>query len=322
MRELEKVIFGNLSLLGISYQGEQKDREYKERFSNKNEMKDVMKTTLRQGVRCFAASSHDFNELAPLYLQALKELEKEEAVEVPLIACLGIPLEFRGEKINDFRRWITHLDYESQEFGKEVRARYFEDPILNCRSGWRESLSIAKPYDRKELERELRIDWKRWADGILKFSDYKIAWFEPGSEVDFLAVCRIDLLGELLDKTHELGHRVLLGSHHLGASVPLIEGAKVKKFDGYVTPANKLGVMMFPTQREAENAIKVARNGGKLIAGVKPFGGGRIKPREALEYVYEEVRVDSCMIGVGSVEEAEEGFKIARDYSRNFTNPV
>jgi hypothetical protein len=172
---------------------------------------------------------------------------------------------------------------------------------------------MAKPYDRKELREELKINWKRWEDSLLKFSDYKIAWVEPGSETDFLAICRMDLLEELLDKTHELGYRVLLGSHHLGASAPLVEEEHVRKFDGYITPINKLGHMMFPTQREAENAIKRIRKGGKLIVGTKPFAGGRIKPEEALNYVYKKVKVDSCMMGVGSVKEAEEDFQLARN---------
>ena len=40
------VIFANLPLLGISYQAE-KDKQYKERFSNKDEMKNVMIVALR-----------------------------------------------------------------------------------------------------------------------------------------------------------------------------------------------------------------------------------------------------------------------------------
>jgi len=68
---LEKVILGNLPFLGISYQGEQRDREYRKKFSNKNEMKNVVKVALRYGVKYSAASSHDFNELAPVHLPAV-----------------------------------------------------------------------------------------------------------------------------------------------------------------------------------------------------------------------------------------------------------
>lgn len=312
MNELSRVIFGNLPLLGISYKGEQKDDEYRRRFSHKDEMKKVMRISLHYGIRYFAASAHEFNERAPVYLDAIKEVETEDDVEIILIACIGIPLEFQGKRIDDYRRWSTHLTYESTMFGADVRERYFEDPILKCRAGWRENLTKARPYELKELESELKINWNKWEDSLLKFSDYHIAWIELGSETDFLAVCRIDLLEEILDRTKEFGHKVLLGSHHLGASARLIQEESVEKFDGYVTPANRLGHMMFPTANEAENAIEKAQKEGKLIISVKPFAGGRIKPEEALTYVYRKLKADACMIGVASVEEAEEDFRTAR----------
>jgi hypothetical protein len=271
-----------------------------------------MKVAIQHGVRYFASSSHDFNQLSPLYLQALKEVENEEEERIQLITCIGVPLEFKGEKINDYRRWATHLQYESKEFGLAVRERYLNDPLLNFRPMWRENLSKAKPYDRDELDRELRIDWDQWENRLHTFLSYEIAWVEPGSETDFLALCRIDLLEELVDKIHETGYDVLLASHHFGASAPLIQKKQIKGFDGYVTPVNKLGVLMFPTQREVENAVTVTQKEGKLIIGIKPFAGGRISPREALEYVYKEMKVDSCMLGVGSVEEAEEDLNIAK----------
>jgi len=315
---LQKIILGNLPFLGISHQGKLKDREYREKFSNKEEIKKVLKVALQYEVRCFAASSHDFNELAPLYLDVIKEIEKEVETEIQLIPCLGVPLKFKGEKINDYRRWATHLKYESNKFGEETRRRYFEDPILNCRLGWRENLRVAKSYSAKELERELRIDWKRLEDTIHKFSDFNLVWIEPGSETDFLAVSRMDLLEELTDRIHEFGYRILLGSHHLGASAPLIQEENVRRFDGYVTPINKLGHMMFPTQREVENVLRNATKGGKLIVATKPFAGGRIEPKKALNYVYKEVKADSCMMGVGSVEEAKEDFRIAKNVLKLF----
>lgn len=306
---MQKAILGNLSLLGISYQGQERDREYKKRFSKQGEMTRVMRVALRYDVRLFAASSHDFNELSPIYLNAVKELEREGA-DVSLIACMGIPIAFRGDTLNVYRRWKTHLAYESKEYGS-VREQYFEDPILNCRPGWTGNLTIARPYEIRELERELTIDWKQWEDNVAKVSDHQIAWIEPGSEADFLAISRMDLLEELLDVTHEQGYRALLGSHHLGATAPLLRERRVKRFDGYVTPVNKDGVMMFPSQQKVEGVLKELGDDPKVVVGSKPFAGGRLNPRDALNYVYNETRVDSCMMGVGSEEEAEEDFSVA-----------
>ena len=61
-----------------------------------------------------------------------------------------------------------------------------------------------------------------------------------------------------------------------------------------------------------EKAIEEARSQGKLIIAIKPFAGGRIKPGEALTYVFRKVKADACMMGVASVKEAEEDFEAAR----------
>lgn len=308
----QRIVLGNLPFLGISYQGREKDREYRERFSDKFEMKRVMKVALNYGVRFFASSSHRFNELSMLHLEAVKEIEEEEETEISLIACISIPLQIGGAKVNDYKRWKTHLVYESEKFGSTVLQRVLNDPILNFRPQWRENLRNVRPYVATQLQKDLKVDWKNWEDSVNRLADWRIAWIEPGSETDFLALARSDLLGELIDRTRDAGYRCLLGSHHLGATVPLLEESRIRRFDGYVTPINKLGVMMFPTQREAERAAGEARSRGKIVIAIKPFAGGRIRPREALTYVFRKVKADACMMGVASVKEAEEDFEAAR----------
>ncbi|HIE18746.1 TPA: hypothetical protein EYP75_03370 [Candidatus Bathyarchaeota archaeon] len=311
--KLQRIVLGNLPFLGISYQGGEKDKQYRERFSDKSEMKKVMKVAVKYGVRFFASSSHRFNELSMLHLEAIKEVEEEEETDISLIACISIPLQIGGAKVNDYKRWKTHLTYESEKFGSIVLQRVLNDPILNFRPQWRENLRNVRPYRMTQLQRDLKIDWKIWEDSIDRLADWKIAWIEPGSETDFLALSRSDLLGELIDGTRDAGYRCLLGSHHLGATAPLLEEKGMRGFDGYVTPINKLGVMMFPTQKETEKAIRKSRSRGNLIIAIKPFAGGRIKPREALTYVFRKVKVDASMMGVASVKEAEEDFEAARE---------
>jgi len=43
-----RLIFGNLPLLGMSYQGEEKDSEYRKRFSEIAEMKKIIKASLKK----------------------------------------------------------------------------------------------------------------------------------------------------------------------------------------------------------------------------------------------------------------------------------
>jgi len=306
-----RIVLGNLPMLGVSYQGIIKDSEYKERFRNKAEMKKVVRTALNYDVKFFAASSRTFNPLAPNYLDTVKEIEAEDKKEIQLIPCIDVPLRFKGKRVDDFRRWKTHLEYETEQYGSQIKQRYLEDPILNCRQGWKEGLNSAKPYKNAELVNDLEIDWKAWEASINEFSDYNVGWIEPGSGTDFLAISRMDLLEELLEMTSQTGHRVLLGSHHIGASYQLISKRLMKKFDGFITPVNQLGAMMFPMQKMAETAIKDAKKQGKIVVAIKPFAGGRIPPKEALTYVFKEVEVDACMVGVGSVAEAKIDFRAA-----------
>ena len=306
-----RIILGNLPLLGISYQGITKDNEYKERFRNKAETKKVIRTALNHGVKFFAASSQTFNSLALNYINVVKEIEVEDKKEIWLIPCIDVPLRFKGKRVDDYQRWKTHLEYEIKQYEKMVLQRYIEDPILNCRQGWKEGLNSAKPFKHAELVNDLGIDWKDWEVSVNEFSNYNLGWIEPGSGTDFLAISRMDLLEELLDKTSQMGHRILLGSHHIGISHQLISNRIVKGYDGFITPVNKLGAMMFPTQKTVETAIANIKKQGKLVVAIKPFAGGRISPEEALPYVFKKVGADACMVGVGSAAEAEIDIQVA-----------
>lgn len=59
---------------------------------------------------------------------------------------------------------------------------------------------------------------------------------------------------------------------------------------------------MFPTKKKCEDVIV---NTVKTVVVIKPFAGGRIKPIDAFEYIYDKLKVSSCMIGVGSEKELD-----------------
>ena len=145
-----------------------------------------------------------------------------------------------------------------------------------------------------------------------------VAFAELGSETDFLVmVDRMDLLGELVDWLQgDFGYRVILASHHAGLTIPTLEKSGIK-FHGYVTPINKKGVMMFPTQ---ELAVKGIRNARKPIIAIKPLAGGRIQPQPALEYVYGDLNADTCMIGVSSKEELDQDLTTALRLMKHYEN--
>ena len=308
----QKLILGHLPFLGISYQSREKDERYREKFRNKLEIKRVMKVALDYNVRFFSASSHGFSDLAPLHLEAIKEIEEEEETDITLIVCISIPFRIGGTKINDYRRWSTQIVYETKKTGRNILYKALNDPILNCRPRWKENIRYARPYSVTQIKGRLNVEWRRWESSIDMLSEWRIGWIEPGSEVDFISLARTDLVGEIIDRTREAGYRCLLGSHHLGATAPILQDAGIEGFDGYVTPINKMGVMMFPSREIVERIVVETRRGGKMIIATKPLAGGRIKPEEAFSYVFQSVGVDACMVGVASTKEAKEDFETAK----------
>ena len=58
---------------------------------------------------------------------------------------------------------------------------------------------------------------------------------------------RFDLLEVFIEILREkLGCPVFAATHHAGSTIPVLDETKIK-IDGYITPINKLGVMMFPS---------------------------------------------------------------------------
>ncbi len=314
-RPVPRLILGHLPFVGESYQGPEKNREYATRFSDiKNTVKILRLAVEKYGLTVTAAGVSADNQFTNLFLEAVRETERLADTEIAVIPCIQIPLTIHGKPVDTYRRWLTYYEIERQIAGDGILDRYLEDPVLQCRRGWKakfkETLQYSKPYGSKEL-RDLQIDFESLERQITTLEDHKILFAELGSETDFLTMTgRTDLLEKLLDNMQSnYGYRILLGVHHAGTTIPKLENSEIK-FAGYVTPINSMGVMMLPTSELAVEAIRATK---KPVIAIKPLAGGRIKTREALEHVYRKMGISFCMIGVGSEREAEEDFSIAHE---------
>jgi hypothetical protein len=289
-----------MPLVGVSYQSREIDEVYQRRFADQSETEKVIDVAFGEGIRKFAAASPKSSPLAALHLEVLKR-KFDEGHDIELLTCIGIPIKYGDRMINPFRRWATYLAYEMRQH-PEVRQRIIDDPILNFREDWRRRLSSSKPY-RKEVFERLTLNWKQIEKDLDRFSEFPVSYMEPGSEIDFITVAeRFDLIGELVDQIKEHGYRgVLLGVHHAGVTIPILDD-ELEGFDGYVTPLNDLGVMMFPTKASAEIAVKQTK---RAIYAIKPLAGGRIKPLQAFRYVF-QFEIAGCMVGASSASEVEE----------------
>jgi hypothetical protein len=311
--EVPRLILGNLPFLGESYQGPEKNHAYVQRFSNVEVTVKLLKKAMEQyRLTAFSVMPPAMSPLSRLFYQALKAASEGTYVEPMLVACFMVPLRIKSKPVNDYRRWITYFSIEAAN-NKEFAMRYLNDPILLCREGWRENFSYClanqQPYSSDEI-RELSYDRTILAEILRPFEEYKVLLIEPGSETDFLVMTnRTDLLQEVIDyaKDH-LGCPAVVGVHHAGSTIPVLEDLEID-VAGYVTPVNSLGALMLPKKEKALEAIKSCR---RPIIAIKPMAGGRIPPEKAFPFVFEETRVDSCMIGVATEEELDSDFKEAQ----------
>jgi len=80
------------------------------------------------------------------------------------------------------------------------------------------------------------------------------------------------------------------------------------KVDVIMAPINKMGYLLDGSLKEV---IRVYEKLGVPIIGKKVLAAGRLKPKEALEFIKDIHIIKSVAIGVASIEEAKETFKIA-----------
>jgi len=305
--QIPRLILGYLPFVGESYQGPAKNAEYSRRFSNiENTVAVLTKAVRDYGMTVIGAPTPIEDDSARRFLKAIEQTSYNLEIDVALITCLRIPLCIGGNKIDDYRRWLTYYKVERKHGGRDLLRRYLSDPVLQARERWKsrflENLKNSRPYC-EELG-SLQIDYDSVNRALTELSNLNILFVDLGSETDLLAMSkRTDLLADLVDWISDnYGYRCLLSCHHAGSTLPILESSKVD-FYGYLSPVNKLGVMMFPTQRASEVALKKSK---RPVIAIKPFAGGRLHPKVALEYVYNKLDIPSCMIGVASVEELEQ----------------
>jgi hypothetical protein len=305
--QIPRLILGYLPFVGESYQGPAKNAEYSRRFSNiKNTVAILSKAVEDYGITVIGAPTPIESDSARRFVKAIEQTSNNLEIDVALVTCLRIPLRIGGNKIDDYRRWLTYYKVERKNRGKDLLSRYLGDPVLQAREKWKsrflENLKNSRPYS-GELG-SLEIDYDSVNRALTELNNLNVLFVALGSETDLLAMGkRTDLLADLVDWVSDnFGYRCLLSCHHAGSTLPVLDSSKVD-FYGYLTPVNKLGVMMFPTQRASEDAVK---NSKQPVIAIKPFAGGRLHPKVALEYVYNELDIPSCMIGVASLEELEQ----------------
>ncbi|UCB61197.1 MAG: hypothetical protein JSW72_03885 [Candidatus Bathyarchaeota archaeon] len=313
MNPLKRLILGHLPFIGISYQGKERDKEYHRRFSEMTTTRKVVEASIKCGIHRFAAATIHSAPLSSVHLQVLRLLIRE-GYNIELLPCIEIPLKLEGHGIDAYRRWATYASIEVRLY-PEAKRRMLTDPILNFREDWKYRVTRSIPYKEADFPR-LNIDWNMIDEDLQFFTQLPVSQIEFGSEADFLAISgRFDLMNELVKRAQRHGFpKVLFGVHHAGTTIPRLED-NLKAIQGYVTPLNPLGVMMFPTKPSAEQA---ARNTAKPVFAIKPLAGGRTSPKKAFTYI-SNFDVEGCFVGVGSIRELKENIEAAKYVAENLS---
>lgn len=312
--KVPKVVLGSQPMLGESYQGEERNRLYRLRFSNVESTVRLLREARRLGLDTISIMAAPGNSLFWRLLEALRLLSGE-GLEFLVAPCVSIPLTLEGKPVDDYRRWLTYYTYEASLVGESrLRRKYLEDPILATRPGWTKKfadlLKTGKPYKRGDFQK-LGIDFERLEERIAVFEGFRLGFANLGSESDFLAISnRVDLLGEAVDRLRGMGfENVLLSLHHAGSAMPILRDGGLR-VDGYVTPVNPMGALMLPSM---ELALKTIGKMLDRVVAIKPLAGGRVAPEEAFRFLA-RIGVGSCMIGVASVDELRSDLNAIRRF--------
>jgi hypothetical protein len=99
----------------------------------------------------------------------------------------------------------------------------------------------------------------------------------------------------------------ILATHNFGLLLPQLIEWKIKI--PLMAPLNSKGFMMKPSKEECEKLVQEA---GYQIIAKKVLAGGRLTPEEAFSYLLDK-KVDSVVVGVGSVSEAYHTFAVAKN---------
>jgi hypothetical protein len=238
---------------------------------------------------------------------------KELDMEIALILGTTLPTKKRI----DIDKYLYRRCFELA--GQEFATIWRKDPINHYnfieRQKWSQEeidvftheaqqLSLSIPLELRQCE----VDYVQLDAMLNRYNEFTIPIYASNAAFELLVLAeRFNELQEIIEYLRKKFGGFLLGTHNAGLIIPMVEEAGVH-VDGYLTPVNKDGIYMFPTQQLALDAI---RDAGKPVIAIKPLGGGRVQPKHAFQYLFQKLNIDAAMVGVGSMKEAIETFNYA-----------
>jgi hypothetical protein len=283
--QLDKLILGSNAFEGVSYTSRTQALHFQEHFAKEDNIVAVLEAAHTLGVRTFVCSNCD-NIMA-----ALKKFPKVGELKVMPV----IP--------------------NAYEYAMEASERGVLGAVLSKAKGF--SMYQKMRLGLRALTKIKSVLSKDVMDLLLELIHFELASFEKlnlggvilhGQVTDLaLASQNPDLLSIFQDMIKDsYGLDTVLATHNFGTLLPHLIEWKLKL--PIMAPMNSKGFMMKPTQAECEKLV--AESGYQIIAK-KVLAGGRLSPEEAFAYVVDK-KIESVIVGVGSVPEAYHTFSVAK----------
>jgi hypothetical protein len=259
-KRVPKLIQGIHPFDGMTYVSAEKDQECRRMYMDVTKTAEILRYAVLEAGIPVPQVDQDIPDLNRLHLSALTMIMEEAEIEIPVIPYIELPLRLRGEKLDPKRIFATYDEHDLSLGGEEYRDHFLNDPIVHYRARSKEDIVTCdkvKPYSGDEL-RGLEVDYSQFERNIGFFKGFKILIPDIGANADLLAMTgHLDLLEDSVKELKREFGAVVFSIHHAGASIPPLEESGLD-YDGYITPVNRLGAAMFPTQDKALQAIKEA----------------------------------------------------------------
>ena len=310
-KRVPKLIQGIHPFDGMTYVSAEEDQECRRIYMDVTKTVEILRYAILEAGIPVPQVDQDIPDLNRLHLSALTMIMEEAEIEISVIPYIELPLRLKGGKLDPRRIFATYDKHNLGLGGDEYRDHFLNDPIVHYRAKAREDIITCdkvKPYSSEEL-RSLEVDHTQFERNIGFFKGFKILIPDIGANADLLAMTgHLDLLKDCLRELKKEFGGVVLSIHHAGASIPPLEESGLD-YDGYITPVNRLGAAMFPTQ---DRALKAIGEAAKPTIAIKPQAGGRDLGEHSFRYVLGTKGVVACMVGLGTLEETKETCAAAR----------
>ncbi|UCF79358.1 MAG: hypothetical protein JSW03_03670 [Candidatus Eiseniibacteriota bacterium] len=280
--KLPRVMLGSNPFHAVSYRSADERKEYRRRFADVDSVYRVMERCAELGVKGFHSYAKDVE------IKSIVRLREKYGDSITVVSILPDIYGAMSRQVGG--------DSQDKNLAK-VKMLVKNMPSL-VSAGVTGNLV---PMVDSVLKTELDFIKETRPDFILLH----------GTLADMACVTDQKRLLELFqERVRKAGAIPGMTTHNLGTAYRKLKEMTVH-FPVIEAPFNPRGFMMQPSE---EKCLEIRREAGDVhFIAKKVLAGGSVEPRSGFLYAYEKAGVQSTVIGIGNVSEAEETFAAAKE---------